>query len=31
LHRKSGFPANKMSEVHGNTNLEFCKIKNCGK
>lgn len=24
LHRKSGFPADKLYELHGNTNLEFC-------
>ena len=24
LHRKSGIPGNKISEVHGNTNLELC-------
>lgn len=24
LHRKSGIPAEKISEVHGNTNLEIC-------
>ena len=29
LHRKSGFPAEKLAEVHGNTNLEICKTKNC--
>lgn len=29
LHRKSGIPAEKLSEVHGNTNLEFCE--KCGK
>ena len=29
LHRRSGVPAEKLSEVHGNTNLEHC-IK-CGK
>ena len=31
LHRKSGFPIKKLSEVHGNTNLEICKAKNCKK
>jgi len=25
LHRKSGIPADKISELHGNTNLEICK------
>ena len=29
LHRRSGIPAEQMSEVHGNHNLEFCK--DCGK
>jgi len=29
LHRRSGFPVDKLSEVHGNTNLEYCR--NCGK
>lgn len=29
LHRKSGVPADKMSELHGNTNLEKCT--DCGK
>ena len=29
LHRKSGIPADKITEVHGNTNLEICK--KCGK
>lgn len=29
LHRKSGVPAEKISELHGNTNLEKCK--DCGK
>ena len=24
LHRKSGIPADKLTEVHGNTNLEIC-------
>ena len=24
LHRKSGIPANQISELHGNTNLESC-------
>jgi len=24
LHRKSGIPAEKISELHGNTNLEIC-------
>ena len=28
LHRKSGVPAENISEVHGNTNLEICK--KCG-
>ena len=28
LHRKSGIPAESISEVHGNTNLEICK--KCG-
>ena len=28
LHRKSGIPADKITEVHGNTNLEECK--KCG-
>jgi len=28
LHRKSGIPADKISELHGNTNLEVCKT--CG-
>mmetsp|Transcript_52433 Transcript_52433/g.60235 ORF Transcript_52433/g.60235 Transcript_52433/m.60235 type:complete len:400 (+) Transcript_52433:50-1249(+) len=31
LHRKSGFPVDKMAEVHGNTNLEICKSKKCGR
>jgi NAD-dependent SIR2 family protein deacetylase len=30
LHRKSGIPAEKLSEVHGNTNLEVCKKCNRG-
>lgn len=29
LHRKSGIPADKISEVHGNTNKEECM--KCGK
>jgi len=29
LHRKSGIPAEKIAEVHGNTNIEICKSKNC--
>jgi len=29
LHRRSGFDPNCISELHGNTNLEFCK--KCGK
>lgn len=29
LHRRSGFPGKYMSELHGNTNLEYCK--KCGK
>lgn len=29
LHRKSGIPADQISEVHGNTNLEKCQ--KCGK
>lgn len=29
LHRKSGIPKEKITEVHGNTNLEICK--KCGK
>lgn len=29
LHRKSGVPKSKITEVHGNTNLEICK--KCGK
>ena len=29
LHRKSGVPKEKISEVHGNTHLEYC-VK-CGK
>jgi len=29
LHRKSGIPAEKIAEVHGNTNVEICKNKAC--
>jgi len=29
LHRRSGFPIGSLSEVHGNTNLEYCR--KCGK
>lgn len=29
LHRRSGFPFGSLSEVHGNTNLEYCR--KCGK
>jgi len=29
LHRKSGIPASKISELHGNTNLEYCEV--CGR
>ena len=29
LHRKSGIPADKISELHGNQNLEICE--NCNK
>ncbi len=29
LHRKSGFPSSKLAEVHGCTNVEYCK--KCGK
>jgi len=29
LHRKSGIPADKIAEVHGNTNVEICKSKKC--
>eukprot|EP01083_Nonionella_stella_P105294 302846_1 len=29
LHRRSGYDPNTISELHGNTNLEFCKA--CGK
>lgn len=29
LHRKSGILAENISELHGNTNLEFCRV--CGK
>lgn len=29
LHRKSGVPADKIAELHGNTNIEQCK--ECGK
>ena len=31
LHRKSGFPSDKLAELHGNTNLEVCINKFCGK
>lgn len=31
LHRKSGFPAKKLAELHGNTNLEVCKEGSCKK
>eukprot|EP00330_Aristerostoma_sp_ATCC50986_P007006 CAMPEP_0114581122 /NCGR_PEP_ID=MMETSP0125-20121206/5261_1 /TAXON_ID=485358 ORGANISM="Aristerostoma sp., Strain ATCC 50986" /NCGR_SAMPLE_ID=MMETSP0125 /ASSEMBLY_ACC=CAM_ASM_000245 /LENGTH=395 /DNA_ID=CAMNT_0001773075 /DNA_START=86 /DNA_END=1276 /DNA_ORIENTATION=+ len=31
LHRKSGFPSRKLAELHGNTNLEVCRSKGCGK
>ena len=25
LHRKSGFPSSQLAEVHGCTNVEYCK------
>lgn len=31
LHRKSGFPYKHLAELHGNTNLEICKNKQCMK
>jgi len=31
LHRKSGIPAKKIAEVHGNTNLEVCRNSKCKK
>lgn len=31
MHRKSGIPAKKIAEVHGNTNIEVCKNKTCGR
>jgi len=31
LHRRSGFPVDKMAELHGNDNLEICRNKDCGK
>jgi NAD-dependent SIR2 family protein deacetylase len=30
LHRKSGIPAEKISELHGNQNLEICETCNKG-
>ena len=29
LHRKSGIPASKLAELHGNSNLEYCE--KCGR
>ena len=29
LHRRSGYPSKYLAELHGNTNLEYCK--KCGK
>jgi len=31
LHRKSGFPVDKLAELHGNDNLEICKNPDCKK
>jgi len=31
LHRRSGFPANAMAELHGNCYKELCSNKECGK